>query len=180
MSSSAPITDPGPDPVTGIDPWPTTQNAINNAAIQARSLVANSNANALTVYMNAFNGWAQSVVAGKIDNTNPPQPPMAWVIVTDPTTGLANAVVGTTPVCPLPPIPPSHVQTQPTPPPNNIDIGPNIPVSGLPSAYFQVGPTDTWPIGKDTPPNARSSDGATGTFLRLGSAVGAGWYEKVG
>jgi hypothetical protein len=72
------------------------------------------------------------------------------------------------------------VQTQPTPPPNNVDIGPNIPVSGLPSAYFQVGPTDTWPIGKDTPPNARSSDGATGTFLRLGSSCGAGWYEKVG
>jgi hypothetical protein len=174
------VTDPGPDPVTGIDPWPSIANAINNAAIQARRLVADMNANALAIYMNNFNNWALSVVNGKIDNTNPPQPPMAWVIVTDATTGLANAVVGTTPVCPLPPIPPSHVQTQPTPPPNNIDIGTCILIGTTPSAYYRVGPMDSWPIGKETPPGAQSADGAVGVFLRLGTAVGAGWWEKVG
>ena len=178
-TSTTPIADPGPNPLTGIDPWPSLQNAINNSAIQAKTWAANFNATALTVYMNAFNGWAQSVVAGKIDNTNPPQPPMAWTTaVMD--NGYSAAVVGTTPICPMPPIPASHVQLAPVPPPNNVAIGPNIAVSGQPSEWFSVGPMDSWPVGKNTPPNARSSDGVTGTFLRLGAAVGDGLNEKVG
>jgi hypothetical protein len=180
MNPSAPITDPGPDPVTGLDPWPTLANARNNSVISARNNASTLNASVLTIYMGKFNDWAQQVVAGKIDNTNPPQPPPAWATAIDPATGYSYVEIGTAPICAMPPIPGSHVQTQPVPPPHNLDIGPNIAVSGEPSAYFSVGPMDSWPIGKTTPPNARSSDGVTGTFLRLGAAVGAGWYEKVG
>jgi hypothetical protein len=178
MSAANPVvltSDPGPDPVTGIDPWPSTQNAINNSAIQAKNLAAISNANLLTIYMNAFNSWAQSVNMGRIDNTNPPQPPLAWVVIVNPTTGMANATIGTETVCPMPPIPPSRLDPVP-PPPNTIDIGSVI--QGGP--YFSVGPMDSWPVGKATPPNAKSADGVTGTFLRLGSPLGPGWYEKVG
>lgn len=180
MSPSAPITDPGPDLVTGIDPWPTLANAQNNSAIGARINAGALNAGVLAIYMGRFNSWAQQVVAGKIDNVNPPQPPPEWVVGMDSFSGYSHVEIGTEAICPMPPVPASHVQLAPVPPPHNLDIGPNIAVSYQPSAYFSVGPMDSWPIGKTTPPNARSSDGFTGTFLRLGAAVGAGWYEKVG
>ena len=180
VNPSAPLTDPGPDPLTGLDPWPTLANARNNSAIAARNNASLLNASVLLIYMGRFNSWAQQVVAGKIDNTEPPKPPPAWVTGVDATSGYSFVEVGTAPICPMPPIPASHVQLQPTPPPHNMDIGTNIEVSGQPSDYFRVGPMDSWPIGKTTPPGARSADGVEGIFLRLGTAVGAGWWEKVG
>ncbi len=40
-------------------------------------------------YLTAFDNWSQSVLAGRADNTNPPQPPKAYVVghFTDPTSG---------------------------------------------------------------------------------------------
>ena len=178
MGLDAPITDPGPDQY-GYDAWPTLQNALNNSALAARNQASLYNATVLAVYMNKFNGWAQSVVAGKIDNTNPPQPPPAWITEVM-ESGYSCAAIGTAPICPMPPIPASHVQVLPVPPPNNIDIGTCILIGTTPSAYYRVGPMDSWPIGKETPPGAQSADGAVGVFLRLGAAVGTGWYEKVG
>lgn len=174
------VVDLGPDPTTGLDSYPTQANAISNSVVAARNNALLLNATALSNYMTKFNNWSQQVVAGKIDNTNPPAPPLAWETFVD-TEGYSNVrVSATTPLCPMPPIPVSHVQTQPTPPPNNIDIGTCILIGTTPSAYYRVGPMDSWPIGKETPPGAQSADGAVGVFLRLGAAVGTGWYEKVG
>ena len=141
------------------------------AAAMNNQLIAN-----YTLY---FNNVALSVVDGKLLNPVYPTPPLGYITQTDPNTGLLECVLGTSPVCsPLtPPVVPTPL---PVPPPGNADIGKNIPVSGQPSAYFQVGPMDSWPVGKETPPGAKSADGVVGIFLRLGSACGAGWWEKVG
>ena len=183
---SAPITDPGPDKVTGIDPWPTEANAFANSAITSKGDCAIWNASLLTNYMVAWNNWADQVRTGRINPAQYPAPipPPAWVTFVDdpsgdPTQGYTRIMVGKDPICSIPPTPATPPALA-TPPPNNVDIGPNIAVSGLPSEWFSVGPMDSWPIGKTTPPNARSSEGVTGTFLRLGAAVGAGWYEKIG
>jgi hypothetical protein len=144
-------------------------------AIQMKNLADLNNANLLVIFMNAWNGWAQSVTSGKIPATNPPQPPVAWVVTTD-ANGFPQCVPGTTPVCAQPPLPVVPPPAPATPPPNTIDIG-DIIQSG---PFFAVGPMDSWPVGKPTPPNAKSADGVVGTFLRLGSPLGPGWYEKVG
>src|SRR5262249_44465409 len=40
-------------------------------------------------YVTTFSNWTQSVVAGRNDNSNPPRPPMAYIVgyFNDPTTG---------------------------------------------------------------------------------------------
>jgi len=40
-------------------------------------------------YLTAFDNWSQSVLAGRVDNSNPPQPPKGYVVgyFNDPTTG---------------------------------------------------------------------------------------------
>jgi hypothetical protein len=169
-------TDPGPDPVTGIDPWPTTQNAINNATIQANSQVALYNKNLFIVYMNAFSSWAQSVLNGKIDNSNPPQPPMAWEVVTDSSTGLSNVLVSANPVCALPPIPASHIPVTPVLTPNTAAVG--IQNSGNPG-WFVCLPNDTIPNGECTPQGTKSADGVVGIFRKFSNPFGS-IYEKVG
>lgn len=176
-SSTAPITDPGPDKLTGIDPWPTLANALANSAVTAAANVAQWNANLLAQYQNTWSQWAQQVTGGWIDPaTKPaPVPPPAWIVAVG-AEGYSNPVISTTPICSVPPAP-TGPTVPPVAPPNNVDIGNNIPVSGQPSHFWQVGPRDTWPIGKYTPPNAKSADGTEGSFLRLGAVVGAGWYE---
>jgi hypothetical protein len=181
MSPSVPITDPGPDHVTGIDPWPTLANAYANSAITSHGDCAILNASLLAIYMNSWNMWAAQVVGGYPHDATPPQPPPAWVTFVDdpsgdPTQGYTRIKIGSAPICALPPTPVGP-PVPPTAPPNNVDIGNNIPVSGQPSHFWQVGPMDTWPVGKYTPPNAKSADGTVGSFLRLGAVVGSGWYE---
>ena len=98
-------------------------------------------------YLTAFGNWSQSVMAGRSDNSNPPKPPMGYVLgfFDDPTTGPGNPqspygdkvvqwaypAAGTDPVCPLPPIP-----SIPPPPAalperddiRNVQLGDTLPV----------------------------------------------------
>jgi hypothetical protein len=99
-------------------------------------------------YLTTFSNWSQSVLAGRSDNGNPPQPPMAFLVgyFDDPTTGggkmtpgpYANKVVqwaypaqGSNPVCPMPAVP-----SVPAPPPplperddiKNVPLGDTLPV----------------------------------------------------
>src|SRR5215468_10056131 len=57
------------------------------AAVQIQ--VSNLNDQLKSNYLTAFGNWAQSVLAGRGDNTNPPQPPKGFVVAyfNDPTTG---------------------------------------------------------------------------------------------
>src|SRR5438445_12460220 len=91
-------------------------NTLNSVQLQVSHLNDGLKSN----YLTAFGNWAQSVLAGRSDNHNPPKPPMAFVVgyFNDPTTGpgsigpytkefvqWAYPAVGTDPVCPTPPIP---------------------------------------------------------------------------
>jgi len=57
------------------------------AAVQLQ--VADLNDGLKSNYLTTFTNWSQSVLAGRCDNSNPPQPPKALVVgcFNDPTTG---------------------------------------------------------------------------------------------
>ena len=169
--TSAPLADPGPDQY-GIDPWPSLQNALNNSAIQAKTWAANYNANLLTVYMGAWNFFENSVAAG-FSSANPPVPPMAWKTEVG-ADGYSHAVVGATPICAMPPIPPGP-KVPVVPVPGCVAVG--IAIAGNPP-WFTVGATDAAPAGYETVPNTKAADGTLGTFRRFASPFG-GWYEKI-
>jgi hypothetical protein len=165
--------DPGPDPVTGIDPYPTLASAISNSIVAAKNNCALLNAYLETIYLNKFKSWAQSVSNGFSPNTDPPQPPMAFEPTVDSASGFTFPELGKTPVCAMPPVP----NMPPVPPvlvPNTISVGAHI-VSDATGKWFSVGPTDTFGPGLTTPP-VTSADGVTGTFEKFGSPFGGGWY----
>lgn len=60
---------------------------------------------------------------------------------------------------------------------NFIHIG--NPTPGGEGVWWDAEHDDTYPLGKRTPPNQKTKDGVVGTFLKVGSPVGNGWYEKV-
>ena len=160
---------------------PLNADACSLAAAQANQLasstamVAQLNTNLQSIYMTGFNNWCLSVNSGRIPNTDPPQPPVQYVIsapdkegfqwpIIDPAGGL---------VCAMPPVPPDMTNSTP-PVPNNIVVGSQIP--GAPG-WFSCGQGDTFPSGKTTPP-VTSADGVLGTFEKFGAPVGNGWYLK--
>jgi hypothetical protein len=111
------------------------QAAQANTLSAVQQQVANLNEALKSNYLTAFSNWSQSVLAGRSDNSNPPQPPKAYVVgfFNDPTTGpgsqgtYANQVVqwaypaiGTDPVCAMPAIP--AVPPLPAPLPERDDI----------------------------------------------------------
>jgi hypothetical protein len=69
-----------------------------------RAQVGLLNENLRIQYQTAFGGWSTSVLAGRIPNTNPPQPPRKYVIAIG-EDGWAYPNQGSEPVCDLPPIP---------------------------------------------------------------------------
>ena len=104
-----------------------------NVRASSTAQAALLNDNLKTLYLSAFHDWTISVLAGRIDNTNPPQPPMAYTLkVTD--EGFAFPERGDQPVCEMPAIPAdcSKPQPQPIAPPGNL---------------MNVPPGDTMPIG---------------------------------
>ncbi len=62
------------------------------------------NGNLKTIYLNGFRVWATDVEEGRRDLSNPPQPPMAYVLGTD-GAGWPAAAQGSEPVVPMPPLP---------------------------------------------------------------------------
>jgi hypothetical protein len=133
----------------------TLEAAQANALAAVSQQVARLNDSLKAGYLNSFNNWAQSILAGR-PNGDPPKPPMAFVVgyFNDPTTGggaatpgpYANKVVqwaypavGRDPVCPMPPVP--SIPAPPPPMPERDDIK-NVPLG------------DTLPVGfKMTDPN---------------------------
>lgn len=100
-------------------------------------------------YLTAFDNWSQSVLAGRTDNSNPPQPPKAYIVghFTDPTSGPGSLgpygdqpviwpypAQGTDPVCSMPPVPPTIKPYTP-------------PVIPEPDNVRNVPPGDTMPVG---------------------------------
>lgn len=100
-------------------------------------------------YLTAFDNWSQSVLAGRADNTNPPQPPKGYVVgyFTDPTTGpgsvgpygdtpiqWAYPAQGKDPVCAMPALPPPMKRYTP-------------PVIPEPENIRNITAGDTMPVG---------------------------------
>jgi hypothetical protein len=117
----------------------TLQAAMANATAAVTAQVDQLNQQITTLYLNAFNGWSSNVVAGRIDNSNPPQPPNAYVVgyftdSTNPNAQWAYPAIGDKPVCTMPPVPPAAKPYVPVvlPEPDNIR---NVP------------PGDTMPVG---------------------------------
>jgi hypothetical protein len=126
--------------------WTTIEAAQANTLAAIQLQVTNLNQALKTNYTTTFNNWATSVLAGRSDNSNPPQPPMAFVVgyFNDPTTGpgsvgpytqapvqWAYPAVGAKPVCDMPPVP--SVPKAPDPLPErddikNVPVGDNLPV----------------------------------------------------
>jgi hypothetical protein len=171
----APIVDPGADPNTGYDPWPSLGDAQSNQLLSSKVMVSQLNNNLTIIYNTAFANWALSVNAGRIPNTNYPVPPMAYVVGAPDASGFQWPVVGTSPVCAVPPIPadiftpPAHV------PAGTIDVGHSIG-----GKWFAVGPMDTFPVdgpsGGETPPVPNEGDPTLHTYQKYSAPVGAGWY----
>lgn len=166
--------------------------ATSLAAVQASSLAAvklqvvNLNNNLITIFMTAFNSWSVSVMAGRIPNTDPPKPPMAFVVgyVTDATSGPGSLspygdlviqwpqpAVGTQPVCPMPHIPEVPVHAEGT-----WKIG--IAIPGGNGIWFQALEGDKTPDGLSGP--GISQDGVAGLFTKVGFPMGTGWFKKIG
>ncbi|HXK04656.1 MAG TPA: hypothetical protein VMS37_19795 [Verrucomicrobiae bacterium] len=141
------------------------QAAQANALAAVQQQVANLNDALKSNYLTAFNNWAQSVLAGRSDNSNPPQPPKAYAVgyFDDPTSGTAGSGVygtqviqwpypaqGTDPVCAMPAIP--SIPPPPPPLPDRDDIK-NVPLG------------DTLPVG------FKMTDPATGHVYQKQSSV---------
>jgi hypothetical protein len=120
--------------------------AAAQANVQASSLAqaALLNENLKTIYLSAFHDWTISVVAGRIDNANPPKPPAGWVVVPveDPTwPGVFWDFPQKSgpPVCEMPPVPDDCSKPKPKPiaPPGNlmnVPPGDNMPVGYIATA----------------------------------------------
>lgn len=115
----------------------TLEAAMANTEASVKVQVAQFNQQRTSSFLTTFHSWAINVDAGRIPNTNPPQPPNAMVVghFTDPTNDKAlwaYPAEGTTPVVAMPPIPKTTPPPAPFPEPDNIR---NVPVG------------DTMPVG---------------------------------
>jgi hypothetical protein len=156
------------DPST-VTPFPTSIEAVRAAILKGSTeMVANLNADLKSRYLSAFNDWAISVNAGKIDNTNPPIPPYAWELAPPNADGLVFYQISTTTrVCDMPPVPDSKLNV-PEPPAGTIDLG-----ADLGGGWYAAGPHDRVAPGTIiTLPNGLK-------LQKVGFFMGNGWYQKV-
>jgi hypothetical protein len=119
----------GTDPVAPLQATPDIATALANYVIQGANVSAVLNANLKAVYLTGFQNWANEVAAGKVPNTDPPKPPVAYIsaMASD---GWTYVIKGTDPVCPVPPIP---------------------PVSTVPSTWFKLDYVQNVPVGDTMP-----------------------------
>lgn len=67
---------------SGFDPWATTlEAAIANTLASSTAMVDHLNSQLKNRYDSQFESWKISVQAGKIDNSNPPQPPVGYELL---------------------------------------------------------------------------------------------------
>jgi hypothetical protein len=139
-------------------------------------MVVSLNADLTKRYLSAFSDYVTNMESGETipaDRQVPPQPPNGWELAPASADGFVFYQVGTTPVCPMPPLPfYAAGNAQPNTTPNMIMIGVAIPGGG--GKWFQALKGDTFPNGMTTPPQP---DGHT--YEKFGAPVGTGWYLQV-
>jgi len=125
----------GPD--TGTTPNPMLQQAQANYVAEAASVAATLNQNLADNYHVGFQNWAGQVLAGKIPNTDPPQPPPAYLAVKA-SNGWSYVIRGGEPVCAVPAIPQLPPPAPPIPEPDNVR---NVPAGDtMPVGYVVIAP----------------------------------------
>src|ERR1043165_4547900 len=88
------------------DGWATSLEAAKaNVLASSTAMAAHLNDELRKRYLLAFDGWKTSVLAGKIDNSNPPAPPAGYDVVMA-ESGFSYPSLGSAPVCGMPEIPP--------------------------------------------------------------------------
>jgi hypothetical protein len=123
----------------------TLEAAMANTVAAVTQQVDQFNQQLKAGYLTTFNNWSISVSAGRMDNSNPPKPPSAYVVgyFTDSTNNRARwayPTVGSTPVCEMPAIPvvTPPAPAQPLPEPEHVR---NVPVGDtLPVGFIVTGP----------------------------------------
>src|SRR5262245_34939925 len=81
-----------------LDAWATTlEAAIANTLASSTVMVEHLNSELKKRYVSAFESWKTTVLAGKSPNTNPPQPPVGYVLSTG-KHGFTFPALGTEPV----------------------------------------------------------------------------------
>jgi hypothetical protein len=161
----------GTDPLAALPSNPNITQALANYVSAANSLASQLNANLITIYQTTFQNWANQVLAGKIPNTNPPQPPDGYEAATA-SDGWTYVILGDTPVCAVPPIPSIPQPTSAM----VIGIGAQIADTN----YWAATPANAnVPNGYTTPTPTTAADGTVGFFTFV-ATIGGGWWEKVG
>jgi hypothetical protein len=125
------------------DEWSTSLAAAQaNTLASSKVQVEHLNDNLKTLYLSKFNDWKIDVEAGKIPNTNPPQPPMKYVLAT--TNGFSfPAESANEPICEIPAIPEDRSKAQAQPVYLGNDRVQNVPAGD----HFPVGFELTAPDG---------------------------------
>ena len=160
----------GTDPLAALPSNPNIAQALANYTAEANTLAASLNASLQQNYLTGFQNWAQQVLAGKISNTNPPQPPPAYTAA-QASDGWTYVIRGTDPVCAVPPIPSIPVAS----PPGTVAIGSRISNTN----YWTALPADTAPNGYTTSQPTTAQDGTVGFFTKISWPFG-GWWQKIG
>lgn len=125
------------------DAWATSLAAAQaNVLASSRAQAVMLNENLQTIYIGKFNDWKISVDAGKIDNSNPPQPPKAYTLKTS-AEGFTFPELGDDPVCAMPAIPADRSKPQAAPSSMGNDQVQNVPLGD----HFPVGFELTAPDG---------------------------------
>jgi len=143
--------------------WDTSLEAAKaNVLASSTAMAAHLNDELRKRYLLAFDGWKTSVLAGKIDNANPPAPPTGYDVVKA-DSGFSYPALGSTPVCGMPEIPP--------------DISkPVVQVLPEPDHVRNVPKGDTTPVGFIV----TSDDGSQWQKKRSVTPFGiAYFYERV-
>src|SRR5215470_6769703 len=126
-NSNGTVTDPSVTNPSTIDPLSTSLEVVRaNILASSKVMVAALNADLKNRYLSAFNDWCISVNAGKIDNTKPPKPPMAYELAPADENGFVwYQISKTTTVCDMPPVPESKLNP-PAVPDGTVDIGSDL------------------------------------------------------
>ena len=129
------------------DFWKTSlAAALDNTLRSSTAQVAHLNDELKQRYLQTFNDWTISVLAGRIDNMQPPQPPPAWKLSAPNADGFVfyePGKDGDPVVTPLPPIPEDHSKPQSRTQPEPTTVM-NVPQGDtMPVGFIAVAPDGT-------------------------------------
>lgn len=161
-----------------LDPWQTSLEAAKMNTLQSSKLIVDHlNSEAKRIYLQNFKDWVTMVEAGKISNANPPQPPNGWAVVMA-EDGFSYPAQGGGPVCDMPPVPADYSKTvdeiKDKLGPYHMEIGKHID-----GVWWVCGQYDTCPVNFRTPPLPAAAWPENSVFVKVGAAVGPGWWMKV-